>query len=127
MRGLTTVLGILAVVLVAVGLYGLMSFSIATRKREIGVRLALGASPALVLGMVLRSALRLIAVGVVIGVPASWLASRLIARLVYGLGAADLIVGAIAIGLLFPVGVAAAAIPARRAATLNPVTAIRVE
>lgn len=114
MRSLTIVFGTLAVVLVAVGLYGLISFSVALRQREIGVRLALGASPVMVLGMVLRSALLLIGVGVLIGAPASWLASRLLARLVYGLGAGDVMVGVISILLLFLVG----------AAKLNPVMAI---
>ena len=127
MRLLTVVFSVLALLLVAVGVYGLMSFSVATRTREIGVRLALGASPQSVLAMVLRSALRLVAFGVIAGVPAAWLASRLVRRLIYGLGPADLVVAAIAVAIVIGVGVIAAALPARRAARLDPVSAIHVE
>ena len=127
MMTLTTVFGLLALTLAAIGLYGLMSYSVAARTREIGVRIALGAAPGRVLRMVLGSALRMVAAGVVIGVPAAWLLSRFIARLVYGLSPTDSLTTAFAIGVLVVVGIAATAIPARRAASVNPVLSIQAE
>jgi len=113
--------------LAAVGLYGLMSYMVATRTREIGVRLALGARPARVLRMVLGNALRMVVIGIIAGLPLALLASRLIASMVFGLTPTDAVTIAAAIAVLTLVGAASAALPARRAATLNPVTAIHVE
>jgi predicted permease len=124
---LTATFGSLALLLAAVGLYGLVSYSVAARTREIGVRLALGALPSQMLTMVLSGALRIVSGGIVIGLPAAWLLSRLIGRLVFGITATDPMTIASAIVMLVVVGLAAAAVPARRAARLNPVTAIHVE
>jgi predicted permease len=124
---LSGIFGALALGLAAVGLYGLMSFGVATRTREIGVRLALGARPSHVTRSVLAGALRMMGIGVVIGVPLAWLASRLIGQLVFGVQPTDPLTLGASIALLVGVGLVAAALPARRAATLNPVTAIYVE
>jgi ABC-type antimicrobial peptide transport system permease subunit len=124
---LSGIFGALALGLAAVGLYGLMSFGVATRTREIGVRLALGARPARVTRSVLAGALRMLGIGVVIGVPLAWLASRLIGRLIFGVQPTDPLTLGASIAILVGVGLVAAALPARRAATLNPVTAIHVE
>ena len=127
MRSLTAIFSALALLLAAVGLYGLMSYMVATRTREIGVRLALGARPARVLRMVLGNALRMVVIGIIAGLPLAMLAARLIASMVFGLTPTDAVTIAAAVAVLILVGAASAALPARRAATLNPVTAIRVE
>jgi predicted permease len=124
---LTSIFGALALGLAAVGLYGLMSFGVATRTREIGVRLALGARPGSLMGMVLMSALRMVAIGIVIGLPLAWLGSRLIGGLVFGVRATDASTIVTAIAVLVSAGVVAAALPARRAAMVDPVTSIHVE
>jgi predicted permease len=124
---LTSVFGMLALGLAAVGLYGLMSFTVSTRTREIGVRLALGARPARVLRMVVASALRMVSIGIIIGLPIAWMASRVIARQVFGVSSTDPLTIAAAIAILGSVGLVSAAIPARRAAAVDPVTSIHVE
>jgi len=127
MRMLTTIFGALALALAAIGLYGLMSYNVALRTREIGVRLALGARPARLVRMVIGSALRMVGVGVIIGLPLAWMASRLVARMIFGVSTTDPMTIAGAIAILASAGVAAAAIPARRAAAVDPVTSIYVE
>jgi putative ABC transport system permease protein len=127
MRSLTAIFGALALLLAAVGLYGLMSYMVTTRTHEIGVRLALGARPALVMRMVLGNAIRMVVIGIIAGLPLALLASRLIASMVFGLTPTDAATIAAAVAVLTLVGAASAALPARRAATLNPVTAIHVE
>jgi putative ABC transport system permease protein len=127
MRSLTAIFGGLALLLAAVGLYGLMSYMVATRTREIGVRLALGARPERVLRMVLVNALRMVTIGIIAGLPLALLSSRLIGSMVFGLTPTDAATIAAAVAVLALVGAASALLPARRAATLNPVTAIHVE
>ena len=127
MRSLTAIFSGLALVLAAVGLYGLMSYMVATRTREIGVRLALGARPARVLRMVLGNALRMVVIGIIAGLPLALLSSRLIAGMVFGLTPTDAVTIAASVAVLALVGAASALLPARRAATLNPATAIHVE
>ena len=124
---LTSVFGMLALGLAAVGLYGLMSYTVSTRTREIGVRLALGARPSRVVRMVVIGALRMVAIGIVIGLPIAWMASRLIAKQVYDVSSVDPITIAAAIAILISVGLASAAIPARRAAAVDPATSMHVE
>ena len=127
MRMLTAIFGGLALALAAIGVYGLMSYSVALRTREIGVRLALGARPSRVVRMVLGNALRMVTVGVIIGVPLALLVARLISRLIFGVTSTDPMTIASAIAILSCVGLASAAIPARRAAAVDPVTSIHVE
>jgi predicted permease len=128
---LTSFLGALALALACVGLYGTLSYAVARRTREIGIRMALGAKQRDVLGMVLRESLALIAAGIVIGIPASLGATRLtskfIADLLYGLMPTDMASIAGATALLAMVAMCAGAVPARRAASVDPLVALRDE
>lgn len=117
--------GLLALGLACVGLYGLMSYSVVRRTGEIGLRLALGALPGHVLRMILRQALALIAVGVVVGVGAAIAAGRLIASMLFGVSPADpgtYVAVALVLGI---VALAAALLPACRAAKIDPMVALR--
>jgi len=118
---------VLALVLASVGLYGVLGYSVARRTGEIGVRLALGATPGAVLRSVLRQSAIVVAIGAVVGVPATMLLSRPLAGLLYGVTASDPGVLAGAVGCLFVVAMAAAAVPAWRAARVDPLIALRHE
>ncbi|HVG37951.1 MAG TPA: FtsX-like permease family protein, partial [Pyrinomonadaceae bacterium] len=114
-------------VLAAVGIYGVISFMVTERTHEIGVRVALGAQRGDVLRLVIGQGLWLVVLGIAIGLPATLLGARLIASLLYGVGAADPVTfGAISLALL-AVAVAASYIPARRATKVDPLTALRYE
>ncbi len=125
MAGLTSLLGGLALLLAAVGLYGLMAYNVTRRTREIGVRVALGASRGSVLGMVLRQSLRLAGIGVLLGLPLAWFAGRALTSLLYKVSPADPWAFGGAIIFLTAVAVGAAWWPARRAALVDPMTALR--
>lgn len=124
---LSTFFGVLALVLAAIGLYGVMSYTIAGRTRELGVRIALGAQRADVLRMVMREAMVLVAVGVLIGVPAAFGSSRVIASMLHGLKSYDPMAMGIVILLLSTVAAIAGFIPARRATKVDPMVALRHE
>ena len=119
--------GILAIALAAVGIYGLLAYDVARRTSEIGIRMALGATRIGVVGLVFREVALLAAVGVAAGGIAASVLGRLVAKLVFGLQPGDPRVLAGTIALLALVAVAAAAIPARRAASLDPMAALRHE
>jgi ABC-type antimicrobial peptide transport system permease subunit len=122
---LTAVLAALALGLGIVGLYSLVSFLVAERVPEIGVRIALGASSRDVLRLVLGHGLKLAGAGLAIGIPVALLASRLLGSLLYGVSPTDpLVFGAASAGLL-AVAAFASFIPARRALRVDPVTALR--
>jgi predicted permease len=124
---LSVAFGLLALALTCIGLYGILAYSVARRTNEIGIRLALGATRADTVWMVLREALILAAAGVVIGTPFVWLLGRASQTLLYGVSAFDpLAVSASAAGLL-AFAVAAGWIPARRASRLEPLAALRVD
>lgn len=124
---LSVLFGLVALLLACVGLYGLMSYTIGGRTREIGLRMALGAQRRQVLSMVLREALKLVLIGVLVGVPASLLASRALSSVLFGLKATDPISLTAVIVVLSVVALLAAAIPARRAARVDPMVALRYE
>jgi predicted permease len=119
--------GVLALLLAAIGIYGVMAYAVARRTAEIGLRIALGAAPARIEWMVLRDGLLLIAVGVAIGLPLSVGAGRISASLLYGIKPNDPLAFALTITVLLGIGVLAAFIPARRAAAVEPIEALRHE
>ena len=119
--------GGLAVLLAAIGLYGVMAHSVARRYREIGIRMALGAKQGSVLWLVLRETVVLVGLGTAIGLPAAVAATRLVKSFLYGLTAQDPASIAIATAGLFVVTALAGYIPARRATRIEPMTALRYE
>jgi ABC-type antimicrobial peptide transport system permease subunit len=124
---LATLFGGLAALLVAIGLYGTLAYRVNRRTTEIGVRMALGAPRSQVLWMVLRDSLYLVAAGLLLGLPLAWFASRLMASMLYQLSAHDPVsLFCAGLGVLV-VSIAAALIPARRAASVEPMRALRTE
>ncbi|HUI53883.1 MAG TPA: ABC transporter permease [Bryobacteraceae bacterium] len=119
--------GLLAVVLAATGVYGIMAYAVARRTREIGIRMALGAKPAQVIGVVLSHTALLLGIGGAAGLALALAAGRLFAQILYGVSARDPVTYAVAIALMMLVAVAACWFPARRAMTVDPVTALRTE
>jgi predicted permease len=124
---LTTAFGLLALVLASVGIYGVMAYSVAQRTREIGIRMALGAIPRQILSMVLREASSLSAAAIALGVGASFLATRFVKSMLFGIAPSDPATLWGATALLMFVALAASWIPARRAANVQPMEALRRE
>jgi predicted permease len=124
---LTVAFGGAALLLACLGLYGVTAYAVTRRTREIGIRLAVGASQQQVLTTVLRSALMQVVIGIAIGVPAVFAAARLLRSTLFGVSEYDPAILATALGVLGLSAVVAALIPARRAATMDPVKALRVE
>jgi ABC-type antimicrobial peptide transport system permease subunit len=124
---LSAAFGLLATVLATVGLYGVMSYIVSRRTREIGIRIALGAERGTVVGMVLKEVALLTLVGIVLGIPAALSLSRLVRSQLFGVSPADpLTIGAAAVTLAL-VALLAGYIPARRASRVQPVLALRAE
>jgi ABC-type antimicrobial peptide transport system permease subunit len=119
--------GALALALASVGIYGVMAYSVASRTNEIGIRLALGALPRQVLAMILREATWVSLTGVLVGLGAAYGLARLVRSMLYGLQPADPVSLISGSALLIAVGLAASWIPARRAASVEPMEALRHE
>jgi ABC-type antimicrobial peptide transport system permease subunit len=119
--------GVLALLLAAVGLYGVVAYGTAQRAREIGVRIALGARRSGVLWMVLRDALLLVSAGLAVGLPLAMAAARAVRAVLDGVPAAGLAMFASAGALLLAVGTVAALAPALRAARMDPMRTLRQE
>jgi ABC-type antimicrobial peptide transport system permease subunit len=119
--------GVLGLLLACAGLYGLLAYSVVRRTKEIGIRVALGAKPHGVQWMVAGGALRLIGIGVSLGLPAAWAASRWVRSMLFGLSTTDPGIIALAVILLGAAGVVAAYLPAQRASRVDPMTALRHE
>jgi predicted permease len=124
---LSTFFGLLALVLACVGLYGVMSYTVSRRTREIGVRMALGAQRTQVLGMVLNEGLKLVLIGIVVGIPVALLASRVFSSMLFGLSPADPLSMLTVIAVLGSIATLAGLIPARRATKVDPIVALRYE
>lgn len=120
-------LSALAVLLAVVGIYGVVAYSVAQRTGELGIRLALGAQGKDILQLILIENLKLIAAGVAVGLALALTLTRLLQRLLYGVSASDPLTLVCVAGLLTLVGVLACWLPARRAAQVDPLVALRYE
>jgi predicted permease len=125
MSTLATALAVMATVLAAIGIYGVLSYGVAQRLREIGLRIALGAAPSKVRSMVLKQVAWMAGVGVAIGVSLALVLGQAVRALLYGLSPTDPLAPATAVAILLAVVLAAGYWPARRAALVDPVTALR--
>jgi macrolide transport system ATP-binding/permease protein len=124
---LLSVFGLLALILASIGLYGIMAYSVNMRKREIGLRMALGAAQATVLRLILKQGLSLVATGVLIGLAAALLVGRLLSRMLYGVSASDPVSVVGAAVVLLVVALLACYLPARWASRVDPLAALREE
>jgi predicted permease len=119
--------GLLATLLASIGLYGVMAFVVARRRKELGLRLALGAEPSEVVWLVMKEVLFLAAVGFAVGIPTAFALGRFVSSQLYGIQPHDPMIGIITIGFIVIVSVAAGLIPARRASRIDPLLALRYE
>jgi len=124
---LCTTFGVLALVIACVGLYGTMSYKVARRTGEIGIRMALGAQRGGVVWMILREVFLLAAVGLAIGIPAAFAASRLVESFLFGMKPNDPLAIAAAVAILLCAALAAGWVPARKASRIDPMIALRQE
>jgi predicted permease len=124
---LSTGFGILATLLATIGLYGVMAYTVAQRTREIGIRMALGAASHNVLWMVMKEVLQLVAIGVVLGLPAAWALTRFAKSQLYGIQPNDALTIALATAGIALVAIFSGYIPARRATLVDPMRALRWE
>jgi putative ABC transport system permease protein len=124
---LLAVFGGLALLLAAVGIYGVLSFSISRRTREMGIRLALGAARRQVFLLVVRDGMLLVAIGIALGLIAGLAGARSLASFLYGVSTFDVPTFAATVAVLAVVAFAACAIPARRAMRVHPIAALRCE
>ena len=124
---LLTSFGGLALLLAMIGMYGVISYSVAQRTQEIGIRMALGAARGNVFGMVLAQGARLAGLGIVIGLAAAYAVTRLMASFLYGVQPTDPITFVAVSGLLVGVALLACYLPARRATRVDPIIALRYE
>ncbi|MEX2271405.1 MAG: ABC transporter permease [Vicinamibacterales bacterium] len=124
---LLSVFGGLALLLAAIGIYGVLSFSISRRTREMGIRLALGADTRNVFWLVVRDGMMLVVVGIIIGVTGGLIGAQWLSSFLYGIPTTDVATFAAMTGALAAVALAACVIPARRAMRVNPITALRYE
>ena len=119
--------GILALLLSAIGVYGVMSYHTSRRRQEFGVRIAVGAAPASVTSLIMRQTGLVAGVGVAMGLLVAMAAGRLLTALLFNVSATDPMLTTMAVALLIVICLAAGYLPARRAARVDPMTALREE
>lgn len=124
---LSTVFGVLAAALAGIGLYGVMAYNLSRRRREIGIRMAVGARPGDVSWLALSESLRLAAVGALVGIPGALAAGRLVRSSLYGVRATDPWILATAVVSMVAIAMLSALLPATRAARIDPSSALRQE
>ena len=124
---LMSIFGCTAILLAAIGVYGLMAYSVAQRAQEIGIRLALGAAPASIRNMVIAQGMRLAVIGIAIGVASSFGLTQLLASFLFGVKPRDPLVFALAPAVLAGIALFSVWLPARRATRIDPVAALRAE
>jgi putative ABC transport system permease protein len=117
----------IAMILAAIGIYGVIAYGVAQRTREIGIRMALGAQKIDMLRMILRQSLTIVAIGLVVGLIGALGVTRLMKALLYGVGANDFSTYAIVVFILGAAAVVASYFPARRAMSVDPMVALRYE
>ena len=127
MAMIASVFGVLALLLASAGLYGVMAYSVSRRTNEIGIRMALGAGRPKVVGMVVREIMKLVGVGMLVGLAAALAATRLVSSALFGVKPTDPATIAIAVGVMLVVAFLAGYAPARRAAGVEPMVALRHE
>jgi predicted permease len=115
----------IGLMLAALGIYAVISYSVSQRTQEIGIRMALGASSGDLQRRILRQTLRVVATGLAVGIPASWVSARAIQGLLFGIESADPVTFAAVLVLMVVVATVAGYLPARRAARIDPLTALR--
>jgi putative ABC transport system permease protein len=119
------IFGLLGIVIACIGIYGVMAYLVAQRTHEIGIRMALGALPLTILWSVIGSTSRYIGLGLIAGLTGAWMLSTTVKGLLFGIQPHDATVYALVGGLLAGVGLLAAVVPARRAARVDPLVALR--
>jgi ABC-type antimicrobial peptide transport system permease subunit len=124
---LSVVFGLVATALAALGLYGVVAFSVTSRTKEIGVRMALGARKMSVVWLVLRETMILVTIGIAIGVPVAYVLSRYVTSQLYGVTPTDAATALAALAILAAVAAISGFLPARRASTIDPLQALRHE
>ena len=124
---LSSAFGFLALLLACVGLYGTMAYAVARKTNEIGIRMALGAERGAILGMVLRETAMIVLAGIAVGLPAAWIASSLLKTRLFGLTPHDPWSIGLSVAATLLVTMIAGYIPARRAARVDPMVALRYE
>jgi len=121
------VLAAVALILASIGIYGVINYSVSQRTHEIGIRMALGAESGNVLGLIVRQGAKLAAIGIFIGIPLAYGLTKLMASILYGVNPGDPVTFAVTCAILGSVAILASYLPARKAAKVDPMVALRYE